>query len=242
MKELVSLKASRRDLRMISRSRLLEQYWLSSSFYGAYAQDKSAIPSGVFLGEKKDFPLNDGLGVGRANQAPVLYSFQDGAGAYAIASSLYHADNISLLPRITGLLTQGLTLERLEGKEEGWSYLKEALLLGEKDHLIMPFALCLELIPFLTRFAALQGGDSSYRAALLHEALYHQSVLPHSKRAICPLFRNGTSNCSAISRRGRAGRRSPIFFTSRRTPSRASFRSFTGNSGSIPGTRPCAPP
>jgi hypothetical protein len=69
MKELVSLEASRRDLRMISRSRLLEQYWLSSSFYGAYAQDKSAIPSGVFLGEEKDFLLNDGLGVGRANQS-----------------------------------------------------------------------------------------------------------------------------------------------------------------------------
>lgn len=50
----------------------------------------------------------------------------------------------------------------------------------------MPFALCLELIPFLTRFAALQGGDSSYRAALLHEALYHQSVLPHLQKSNMP--------------------------------------------------------
>lgn len=77
-----------------------------------------------------------------------------------------------------GLILQGLSQEHLVGKDEGWVYLKEALLLGEKDHLILPFAGLVDLLPFIERFPALKGGDFAYRATLLHEARYHQSLFP----------------------------------------------------------------
>jgi LuxR family transcriptional regulator, maltose regulon positive regulatory protein len=181
MGELVSSTANRKDLRGISRSRLLEQYWLSSSFYGALTHEKEAIPSGVFLGQEKDFLLHDGLGVGKAFEAEARYAFGDYSGAYATSRALLEEKTITLLPRLRGLVIQGLTKERLEGKDEGWEEIKEALLLGEEDGLILPFALETDLVPFLERFAHLKGGNSSYRARLLHEALYHQSVTPSTK-------------------------------------------------------------
>ena len=57
-----------------------------------------------------------------------------------------------------GLILQGLLQEHLVCKDEGWVYLKEALLLGEKDHLILPFAGLVDLVPFIGRFPALKGG------------------------------------------------------------------------------------
>lgn len=183
MRERVSLEAGRKDLREVSRSRLLEQYWLSSSYYGALTHEKEAIPSGVFLGEEKDYLLHDGLGVGKAFEAEARYAFADYAGAYAVSRALLEEKEITLLPRLRGLFIQGLAKEHLEGKDEGWERIKEALLFGEKDQLILPFALEKDLIPFLERFAHLKGGNSGYRARLLHEALYHQSVSPSFKES-----------------------------------------------------------
>jgi LuxR family maltose regulon positive regulatory protein len=179
MRQLVSAEASRKSLRPVSRSRLLEQYWLSSSLYGAFTHDKSKVPSGVFLGEEKDYLLNDGLGVGKAIAALVMYSFGDYAGAEALTSLLLRENNISLLPRLDGMIIQGLAKEHLEGTNQGWPLIKQALLLGEKDQLILPFAGYEDLLPFLQRFASLSGGNPSYRTRLLHDALYHQSVFPH---------------------------------------------------------------
>jgi DNA-binding CsgD family transcriptional regulator len=186
MRKWVSLEAANRALRPVSRSRLFEQYWLISSIFGALSHDKSLIPSGVFRGREKDYLLADGLGVGKMVDALVMYAFGDYAGAEALASILARENNVALLPRIDGLLIQGLSEEHLEGAGAGWALIKEALLLGEKDQLILPFALSGELIPFLGRFAELKGGDSEYRTQLLHDACYHQSAFPSLAPSLVP--------------------------------------------------------
>lgn len=186
MGEWVSAEASRADLRPVSKNKLLAQYWLSSVFYGAFCHAKEYVSSPGLLGGENAFFLNDGLGVGKVSEALTMYAFEDYAGAYAVASALSLEKNASLLPHLLGLLLSGLSLEHLEGKDEGWPLIKEALLLGEKDRLILPFAAFPELIPFLERFAALSGGDSSYRAQLDHDARYHQSVFPPSEREPLP--------------------------------------------------------
>lgn len=188
MGDLVSFFASRKDVRAVSRSRLREQFWLSSSLYGAYTHENSAIPADVFRGDEKDYLLQDGLGVGKAVAAEVKYAFGDYAGAYATSVALLKERTISLLPRLRGMIIQGLALERLDGKDEGWNEIKEALLLGEKDRLILPFALEKDLAPFLERFAHLKGGDSAYRTRLFQASCYHQSVSLSPKSGPLPLL------------------------------------------------------
>ncbi len=181
MKEHVSASLSLRFSSLAGRRIILEQYWLASSFYGSFAHEKERIPSDVLLGEEKDHLLYDGLGTVKSYEAIAMYSFSDYAGASAVSSRLLEEKNVSLLAYIEGLLIQGLCLERLQGKGEGWPLLKKAFLLGEKDRLIIPFAEYPELIPFIERFIYLKNGDASYRNKLLHEAVYHKSLL-HEKK------------------------------------------------------------
>ncbi len=142
---------------------------LADAFYEIQRGCLGRVPASLF-DELPEKALLGGMGVPLAVGARARFLEGDNVRAEALCAAIGDLSSVGQTVRLSGMVTQAVALEQMNGMDNGIRLLEEALIQAEQDGIVLVFAEHPDIVPLIERVARRHTVDADFLARVAQAA------------------------------------------------------------------------